>query len=87
MSRRLRISAPPPYIPQVSGFDLWAQQVTDALNLLPGISISSTTNGPNGSAVTGESGDILIDVGSSATTHWLKLSGSTTAGWAAIATS
>lgn len=83
MSRRLRISAPPPYLPNVAGFDVWARQVTDALNLLPNFSLSSTTDGPE-SYVTGDSGTILIDVGSSATTFWAKASGTTTLGWKAF---
>jgi hypothetical protein len=62
---------------------LWFQQVTDALNHLPNFSLSSTTNGPE-SQVTGDSGTILIDVGSSATTFWFKESGTTTTGWIAV---
>jgi len=80
MSRRLRISAPPP----AGGPDaLWFQQVTDAINGLPNFSLSSTSNGPE-SYVTGDSGMLLIDVGSSATTLWFKESGTTTTGWVAI---
>jgi hypothetical protein len=82
MSRRLRINAQPPHINPV--FDQWARQVTDALNFMPGFSISSTTNGPN-SVVTGNSGEFLIDIGSSATTFWLKRhSDGSTSGWSAI---
>ena len=81
MSRRLRISAAPPVGP---GFSLWAQQVTDALNTMPNFSLSSTSNGPN-STVTGDSGTILIDIGSSATTLWFKRHGDgSTSGWSAL---
>lgn len=80
MSRHLRISAPPPRAPSIGGFDFWAQQITDALNTLPSFSISSTSNGPN-SLISGNGGTILIDVGSSATTFWAKLSDNTTSGW------
>jgi len=78
MSIRFRINRPP----QVADHNLnvWFDQVTDAINQLPNFSMSSTTNGPN-SQVTGDSGTILIDVGSSATTFWAKLSGTTTSGW------
>lgn len=82
MSRRLRVSAPPP-VGKDSYFNLWAQQVTDALNLLPNFSLSSTTDGPN-SYVTGDPGTLLIDVGSSNTTFWIKLSGDSTLGWSAV---
>lgn len=82
MSRRLRISAPPP-AGRDPYFTLWAQQVTDAVNSLPNFSISSTSNGPN-SYVTGDSGTLLIDVGSSATTLWFKESGDTMTGWIAL---
>lgn len=83
MSRRLRVSAPPP-AGRDPYFTLWAQQITDAVNALPNFSISSTSNGPN-SYVTGDSGTLLIDVGSSATTFWFKRLGEgTTSGWSAI---
>jgi hypothetical protein len=81
MSRRLRVSAPPP---GQGAFFEWARQVTDALNGLPNFSLSSTTNGPQ-SLITGDSGEILIDVGSSATTLWFKRhSDGSTSGWSAI---
>lgn len=81
MSRRLRISAAPP---SAGPYSLWYQQVTDAINLLPNFSISSTSNGPN-SYVTGDSGTLLLDVGSSATTLWFKrLGDNTNSGWSAV---
>lgn len=84
MSRRLRIVAPPPANAGDPSFRLWAQQITDAVNLLPNFSLSSTSNGPN-SFVTGDSGTILIDVGSSATTFWFKRHGDNNmSGWSAI---
>lgn len=80
MSRRLRISAPPPS----RGPDaLWFQQVTDALNVLPNFSIISTSAGPN-SNTTGDPSNIAFDVGSSVTKLWLKVSGTTTTGWSAL---
>lgn len=85
MSRRLRISSPPPASGHDIGFRLWAQQITDALNLLPNFSLSSTTNGPE-STITGDSGTILVDVGSSNTTFWVKLSGTSNRGWASLGT-
>lgn len=82
MSRRLRVNAPP--AGSNAGFNAWAQQVTDALNLLPNFSLSSTTNGPE-SQITGDSGTLLIDVGSSATTLWFKRHGNgNTSGWSAL---
>ncbi len=81
MSRRLRISDPPTSTD--AAVNAWMREVTDALNVLPNFSISSTTNGPE-SQITGDSGEWLIDVGSSATTFWAKRSGNTTTGWAAV---
>lgn len=81
MSRRLRVTSSPPTTGPWAG---WAQETTDAINGLPAFSLSSTTNGPNASIVSGDSGTILLDVGSSATTFWGKRSGSTTTGWAAF---
>lgn len=82
MARRLRVSAPVP--PGEPAMVRWMQQVTEAINLFPGMSISSTTNGPN-SLVTGNSGEILMDVGSSATTFWFKRHGDgNTSGWSAV---
>lgn len=81
MSRRLRVSQPPPS--SSAEMSRWMREVTDAINGLPALSLSSTTNGPN-SVITGDSGTILIDVGSSATTFWFKRSGTTTSGWSAV---
>jgi len=81
MARRTRVTAPVPRIG--AGFEHWAEQVSDALNVLPNFSIDSTSNGPE-SVITGDSGTILVDIGSSNTTYWAKLSGDTTTGWAAF---
>lgn len=80
MSRRLRVSALPPATGSIA---LWAQQVTDALNLLPNFSISSTSNGPN-STITGNAGVLLIDIGSSNTTFWGKATEGGMTGWQEI---
>lgn len=83
MSRRLRIGAPP--FTSDTALAAWMREVTDALNVLPNMSISSTTNGPN-SVITGNSGEFLIDVGSSVTTFWFKQhSDDSTSGWSAVA--
>ena len=78
MSRRLRITAPPPGHGALLD---WSRQITDAINILPGLSIESTATGPNVSLITGDPGVVLIDVGSSVTKLWIKVSGSTTTGW------
>ena len=77
MSRRLRVSAPPP----AGALALWATQLTDEINALPAFSISSTSQGPNYSLISGDPTTLLFDVGSSSTKAWLKHSGSTTTGW------
>ena len=77
MSRRLRVSAPPP----AGTLALWATQLTDEINALPAFSISSTSQGPNYSRISGDPTTLLFDVGSSSTKAWLKHSGSTTTGW------
>lgn len=63
--------------------DIWLTQVASAINQLPPFSISSTTNGPE-SFVTAGPGTLLIDVGSSNTTFWLKLSGTSSLGWRSV---
>lgn len=63
--------------------DSWLQQVANAVNQLPPFSISSTTDGPE-SYVSSGPGTLLVDVGSSNTTFWLKLSGTSSLGWASI---
>jgi len=63
--------------------DQWIRQVTDALNLIPLTSITSTSDGPE-SNVTADPGTFLIDTGSSNTTFWVKTSGDTTTGWLAV---
>lgn len=82
MSRRLRVRQPP----RVDDRQLadWMREVTDAINVLPNMSIISTSNGPN-SAYTGNSGDIAVDIGSSATTFWVKRIGDgSMSGWSAL---
>lgn len=79
--QRYRISRPP--ITPFRELDRWLETVTDAINALPNFSISSTTNGPE-SVITADSGTLLIDIGSSATTYWLKESGSTSIGWSTL---
>jgi hypothetical protein len=81
MARRTRINSVPTTQDRV--LNAWIAQVTEALNVLPALSIVSTSNGPN-SAITGASGELAFDVGSSNTTMWLKASGDTTTGWAAV---
>ena len=78
MAQRWRLSAPP-LTPDPDLYN-WLIQVQDALNLLPNLSISSTTNGPE-SNTTGEKGDVLLDVGSAITGSWVKQTGSDTTGW------
>lgn len=80
----MRRSLPP--IP--SGIDprllVWARAVEGIVLTLPEISIASTSNGPNASGMTGSTGALLIDIGSSSTRLWQKLSASTsTTGWSA----
>lgn len=80
--QRYRITRPPetPF----RELNRWLETVTDAINALPNFSFISTTDGPE-SVVTADSGTFAIDIGSSATTYWLKESNSgTTVGWAAM---
>lgn len=60
--------------------DLWARDVTSALNSLP-FSFFSTADGPNSSNVTAPQGFLGIEIGSSTTRFWVKTSGSTSKGW------
>lgn len=66
--------------------DAWMRAVEENIREIPSFSISSTTNGPNSSGVTGDPGTLLVDVASSATTRlWIKDSASTsTTGWSAF---
>ena len=79
MTRRIRVSQP-------SGtgnlaLDRTLREFADQINLFPNMSIISTSDGPE-SNFSGNSGDIIIDVGSSATTAWFKQAGSdSTVGW------
>lgn len=81
MSRRLRVTSPPPT--GTGLFTLWAKQVTDAINGLPNFSMSSVTNGPE-SNVTASPGTLLINIASSGTVLWVKTSGTTTTGWHSV---
>lgn len=56
-------------------------EVTSALNSkVPIYSLSSTTNGPNASQVTGDVGQFLVDIGSNGTVFWVNPLG-TSNGW------
>lgn len=59
------------------------RSVTDAINGLP-LSVFSTSEGPNVSAVTAPEGFLGIEIGSGATRLWIKRSGSTSTGWSAL---
>ena len=72
MTRRIRVN--PPSSTKDVALDRTLREVTDQLNLLPGMSIISTSGGPE-SNFSGNAGDIAVDVGSSATTFWGKTSG------------
>ena len=79
MPRRIRVTQPSPTGDRA--LDRSLQEFTKQINLLPGMSIISTSGGPE-SNFSGDSGDIAIDVGSSATTFWGKTTGSnSTTGW------
>ncbi len=76
--RSLKVSSPPSSgNPSV---DQWMREITNAINGLP-ISIFSTADGPNESAITAPQGFIGIEIGSSSTRMWVKESGSTSTGW------
>ncbi len=81
MAKRQRVIAPPPQLGDRN--DAWFNQVTNALNTFPNLSIISTANGPN-SVITSDPYNLAFDVGSSATHLWFKSSGSTTTGWEAF---
>ena len=69
MPRRIRINQPP--ATNDTSLNVWMREVTEQLNLLPAMSIISTSDGPN-SAFSGNSGDWAIDIGSSNSTFWAK---------------
>ena len=60
--------------------DYWANEVTNAFHGLP-FSLFSTSGGPNASNFTAPEGFIGIEIGSSATKHWVKATGSDGTGW------
>jgi len=82
MPRRIRVN-----VPSATGdasLDRSLREFADQINLLPNMSIISTSGGPN-SAFSGNSGDLVFDVGSSATTYWAKEAGDDSqTGWAEI---
>lgn len=63
-----------------NAIDRWAQDVTDAVNLIPNFSIISTVSGPE-SYVTADPGVIAFDIGSSVTRWWGKYTTSGMTGW------
>jgi len=82
MPRRIKVGLPP----QTSDTALnrWMKDVTREMNILPSSSIISTADGPN-SAYSGNSGDLVFDIGSSATTYWAKETGDDSqTGWASF---
>lgn len=60
----------------------WARQVSEAINNLP-ISVFSTSDGPNTSAITAPEGFIGLEIGSSSTPLWIK-TGSGATLWSAL---
>lgn len=82
--RSLKVPFPPST--GSANLDQWMRDVTGVINAIP-LSIFSTTNGPNVSLVTAPQGFFGVEIGSSATKHWLKTSGSTSTGWSLINTS
>lgn len=67
-----------------AALDRTLSEFADQINLLPGMSIISTSDGPE-SSYSGNSGDLVFDVGSSATTYWGKTSGDDSmVGWSAF---
>ena len=83
MTRRTRINGTPATQDKV--LNAWITQVTDALNQLPNMSISSVSASPE-SVITADYGVLLWNVNSSATTKlWFKRSGTTTGDWFGIA--
>lgn len=78
MSRRARVVARPS--DNLAG---WYREMTQGMNEFPNMSVISTSDGPE-SNTTGDRGHLAIDVGSAATTLWVKTSGTTTTGWTAV---
>lgn len=82
--RSLRVPSPP-YTSDAAASQ-WMRDVTNAINAVP-FSIFSTTAGPNASLVTAPQGFLGLEIGSSATKHWVKTSGSTSTGWSPLSLS
>ena len=79
--RSLRVPSPPYTVDAAAS--QWMRDVTNTINALP-FSIFSTANGPNVSLVTAPQGFFGLEIGSSATKHWVKTSGSTSTGWSPL---
>ena len=74
----------PPSDGSDSAFPLWAQQITDAINALPQLSVFS--GNPNISGVTADPGALGFQNGDSTlSVVWVKTSGSTNTGWIDLA--
>lgn len=76
-----------PYPPSTGNpkLDDWNRQVYNRITNTP-LSIFSTSDGPNQSAVTAPQGYLGIEIGSGATKLWFKESGSTSTGWVSVST-
>lgn len=83
MAERWRISQPPRGIGN-STLYRYLSDTANALNQLPAFSLSSTITDMNTSGITANSGTFGFDIGSSATTFYMKESDGTQ-GWSSIA--
>lgn len=82
MGRRRIIQPPTTGQPAL---DRWMREATDEIVAIPPMSVVSTSDGPNSSAITGSKGDLLVDIGSATTKFWQKTSDTTaTSGWEAL---
>lgn len=79
--RPIGVSRPP--ATEDPALERYLQELRAAIQGLP-FSVFSTSDGPNVSGVTAPVGFIGIEIGSSATKHWLKQASSNTTGWRAI---
>lgn len=83
MAKKRRIPRPP--TTGDDSVDRWMRQVFGALNDLPRVSYTSTTDGPNQtSGHTADRGQLLIDVGSSCTTVFWGATSLGTDNWTAL---
>ncbi len=62
----------------------WLVRAALAINNLPVVSYSSTSN-PNNSIQTGGLGDRLVNLASGVSVYWVKQTSSLTTGWVAVA--